>query len=414
MICLLLANGSGPRWTPGTRNTNDISQRKRGGGWRVQGGTPSTPGPLLDGFTAALRDLGLPIVRATTHAPTLHPAYRWVMRVCRLGEPTVELRRRHGVEGTAVFHGNPVEHVVATGEPFLGYLDGDRTLPFPMLGELRAQGLTHYVIVPLRASGGRTGAASWATDRPGGFKDDEIAALLALADPFSLVFELKGLDRMLIDVLKAYVGDDPARRILAGTVRRGDLRPMRAAMMLTDLRGFGELSDRLPPDAVVASLNRMFDALVPAVEAEGGEVLKYTGDGILAVFDEGSDEAGARRAAFRAAEAGLAALALLQRDGRPEFDVGVALHVGDVAYGNIGGGDRLDFTAIGRDLNLLSRVERLCKTFRLPLLATGEFVEGLGLPVDLIDTVALRGFAERHAIYGRSADASRGFAEFVP
>lgn len=369
---------------------------------------------LLKEFSSALIDLGLPLARATTHAPTLHPAYRWVMRVWRRGRPTVELRRGHGVEGTAVFHGNPVEHVVASGAPFLCRLDGDDPLPFPMLEELRREGLTHYLIVPLRASGGRTGAASWATDQPGGFAPEAVTAVTTLADPFSLVFELKGLDRMLIDVLKAYVGDDPARRILAGTVRRGDLRPMRAAMMLTDLRGFGELSDRLPPDAVVASLNRMFDALVPAVEAEGGEVLKYTGDGILAVFDEGSDEAGARGAAFRAAEAGLASLALLQRDGRPEFDVGVALHVGDVAYGNIGGGDRLDFTAIGRDLNLLSRVERLCKTFRLPLLATGEFVEGLGLPVDLIDTVALRGFAERHAIYGRSADASRGFAEFVP
>ena len=369
---------------------------------------------LLEGFSAALVDLGLPLVRATTHAPTLHPSYRWVMRVWHRGRPTVELRRRHGVEGTTVFHGNPVEHVVATGEPFECRLDGTAPLPFPLLNELRAEGLTQYLIVPLRASGGRTGAASWATARPGGFAPEAIATLKTLADPFSLVFELKGLDRMLVDVLGAYVGQDPARRILAGTVRRGDVRPMRAAMMLTDLRGFGALSDRVGPPAVVANLNRMFDALVPAIEGRGGEVLKYTGDGILAVFDAGRGEAEARRAAFAAAEDGLHALSAVRDDAGRPFEVGVALHAGDVAYGNVGGGDRLDFTAIGRDLNLLSRVERLCKAYRLPLLATDAFVDGLDLPLDLVDTVALRGFPERHAIYGRPVDARRGLAEFVP
>lgn len=369
---------------------------------------------LLEDFSARLIHLGLPLIRATTHAPTLHPSYRWVMRVWHRGRPTVELRRRHGVEGTAVFHGNPVEHVVATGEPFLCRLDGPAPLPFPMLEELRAEGLTHYLIVPLRASGGRTGAASWATDAAGGFSPEAVAALVALADPFSLVFELKGLDRMLSDVLESYVGHDPARRILAGTVRRGDVRPMRAAMMLTDLRGFGELSDRVGAHAVVASLNRMFGALVPAIEARGGEVLKYTGDGVLAVFDAGRGEAEARRSAFAAAEDGLAALSDLRDEAGRLFEIGVALHVGDVAYGNVGGGDRLDFTAIGRDLNLLSRVERLCKSYALPLLATDAFVDGLDLPLDLVDTVALRGFPERHAIYGRPVDALRGLAEYVP
>lgn len=355
---------------------------------------------LLDGFSACLSGLGLPLARATTHAPTLHPSFRWVMRVWHPGASSLALRRRHGIETTPTFHGNTVEHVVETRTPFRCRLDGDGPLPFPVLGELSKEGLTDYLIAPLRAARGRMGAASWATVRPGGFTPIEIDTLLALVEPFSLLFEIKALDDMLGAILSAYVGRDPARQILAGTVRRGDVRLMRAAMMLTDLRGFGELSDRQSPDRVVAALNRMFDAIVPAVEAESGEVLKYIGDGLLAVFDADRDEAEARRAALRAAEAALDALATLRDGHRPAFEVGVALHVGEVAYGNIGGGDRVDFTAIGRDLNVLARVERLCKTYDTPLIATDTFLDGLAHSLEPLGTVAPRGFAERHALFG--------------
>ncbi len=232
------------------------------------------------------------------------------------------------------------------------------------------------------------GAASWATARPGGFTPIEIETLLALVEPFSLLFEIKALDDMLARGPERLCRARPSAANPGGTVRRGDVRLMRAAMMLTDLRGFGELSDRQSPDHVVAALKRMFDAIVPAVEAEGGEVLKYIGDGLLAVFDADRDEAEARRAALRAAEAALDALATLRDGDRAAFEVGVALHVGEVAYGNIGGGDRVDFTAIGRDLNVLARVERLCKTYDTPLIATDTFLHGLAHALEPLGIVA--------------------------
>jgi len=264
-----------------------------------------------------------------------------------------------------------------------------------VLYELRAEGLTDYLIVPLPASSGRTGAASWATARPGGFTEGEIADLKVLGEPLSLVFELKAYESMLEDVLTAYVGRDPAQRILAGSVRRGDVRALRAAMLLTDMRGFGALSDTCGPADLVAVLNRMFAAIVPAVEVEGGEILKYIGDGLLAVFDASEDEAAARHRAFRAARGALAAVAAAP--GVPP--IGAALHMGDVAYGNIGASDRLDFTAIGRDVNVLARIEGLCRIYGEPLLATGDFARGLRLPLKRIDTVELRGISTPQILY---------------
>ncbi len=129
---------------------------------------------LLDGFSACLSGLGLPLARATTHAPTLHPSFRWVMRVWHPGTSSLALRRRHGHRGHADL---PRQHRRARGrdaDPTQCRLDGDGPLPFPVLGELRNEGLTDYLIAPLRAARGRMGAASWATARPGGFTPIEI------------------------------------------------------------------------------------------------------------------------------------------------------------------------------------------------------------------------------------------------
>ncbi len=210
---------------------------------------------------------------------------------------------------------------------------------------------------------------------------------------------------MLGAVLSAYVGRDPARQILAGTVRRGDVRLMRAAMMLTDLRGSVNCpTDRKAPTMSWPPSTGCSMPSCQAVEAEGGEVLKYIGDGLLAVFDADRDEAEARRAALRAAEAALDALATLRDGDRAAFEVGVALHVGEVAYGNIGGGDRVDFTAIGRDLNVLARVERLCKTYDTPADRHRHLPPRPGACPEPLGIVALRGFAERHALFGVSQD----------
>jgi len=383
---------------PLSRDAQEIIQ------WlRDHGRQTHDTGDLLQGFCAVLAAHGVPVARATTHARTLHPQFRWIMRLWRRGASVEETRRRHGIETTPTFHGNPVEHVVETGQWLDQRLDDSVADRFPVYRELLRDGYTHYVMAPLRFSDNGAGAASWATDAPGGFTAAQVGLLREVADFFSLVFEIKGLRRVLTEVLSTYVGHDPAQRILAGTVQRGDVRRIRAAIMLTDLRGFGRLSDEFPEERMVELLNAHFDCIVPHVLAEGGEVLKYTGDGLLAVFDQSRSDGMPCDAAYRAARAALATLAARNAAGGfggVALRIGVALHCGEVAYGNVGSGDRLDFTAIGRDVNIASRLERLCEPMEQPLLMTGEFVAGLSAGTVELGHFEFKGFKRHEAVYG--------------
>jgi adenylate cyclase len=170
--------------------------------------------------------------------------------------------------------------------------------------------------------------------------------------------ELRTLRQIELTLLDTYTGSTTARRILAGRVRRGQVETLEAALMLCDLRGFTELSNRLPVERVLELLDAYFDRVVPAITAAGGEVLKFMGDAVLAFFH--------REAAAEACEAalrgGLNALERLDEFRSPDaaLSAGIALHYGEVSYGNIGSGRRLDFTVIGRDVNLLSRMESVC------------------------------------------------------
>ena len=364
-------------------------------------------GQLLNGFSEKLVGLGIPLARASTHAPTLHPEFRWVMQLWQSGELAKETRRSHGIETTTTYKGNPVEQVVNSGKWLDCRLQTDEVNRFPVLQDLHKEGYTHYVMGPLRFSDGTIGAASWATVVDGGFLPEHIRLLQDGIDVFSLVFETKALRRELADLLASYVGRDPAHRILEGTVRRGEVRRVRAAIMLTDMRDYGKLSDELPAERIVELLNEHFDCIVPHVLAEGGEVLKFIGDGVLAVFSANKPGKELCQAAYRAARKALAAIAEANADDGTQnvrFGCGIALHSGEIAYGNIGSGERLDFTAIGRDVNIVSRVERLCGPSGRSLLMTREFVAQLELPVIEVGQFEFKGFKGREPVFGVADD----------
>lgn len=375
-----------------------------------KGRAASDTGELLKGFSETLVQLGVPLARASTHAPTLHPEYRWVMQLWQAGETVGETTRLHGIEATATYRGSPVEYVVDSGKWLNCRLDDVKSQRFAVLRDLRKEGYTHYVMAPLRFSNGVVGATSWATVAGEGFTKEHLRLLHEIVNVFSLIFETKGLRRVLAELLVAYVGHDPARRILEGTVQRGDIRRIRAAIMLTDVRDFGKLSDVLSEEQVVKLLNEHFDCIVPHVLAENGEVLKFIGDGVLAVFGADQPEGKFCQAAYRAARAALAAVAAYNANGgseRVRLNIGIALHCGEVAYGNIGSGDRLDFTAVGRDVNIVSRLERLCGPLERSLLMTAEFVSGLELPavpVVEIGHFEFKGFKRHEAVFGVADD----------
>jgi adenylate cyclase len=307
-----------------------------------------------------------------------------------------------GIEATPTFHGNTVEHVVATGDWLDLRLDRGQGQEFPVTRDLACEGITHYLMAPLVFGDGSKGATSWSTRHPDGFAAAQAAGIRALAGLFALAFEARELRRGLECLLGSYVGTDPARRILAGTVQRGDVCRINAAIMLTDMRGYTRLSERLDERELVEQLNAHFDCIVPAVREAGGEILKFTGDGVLAVFDAASIDGAPNRAALQAALAAIASLNIRNASAsqsRP-IRMGIALHVGEVAYGNIGSGDRLDFTAIGRDVNLTSRLERFCKPLNRSPLMTSAFVEGLSEPVVSLGHRRFRSFDALQEIYG--------------
>ena len=265
--------------------------------------------------------------------------------------------------------------------------------PFGITADLKAAGISHYVIFPLFFTGGHVNAASFATDRAGGFQATEIEFIERLVPALSRVMEIKGLQRSRQELLRIYVGKLPAERILDGHIRRGNVVAMNAAILLCDLRGSTQMAVELDEEAFVRLLNRYFDCVVPAVTAHGGEVLKFIGDAVLAIFElpaRPGDCAHCDRA-LAVADAIFASLRELnaagpaavsppghpngehrsaQHEGSPvdPLEVTIALHEGRVAFGNIGSVERQDFTVIGQDVNLVARLGTLAAQLGEPLL----------------------------------------------
>jgi adenylate cyclase len=326
------------------------------------------------------------------------------MRVWRRGEPVEEIRPRHGDEQRPAFIDSPVRSVWETGEPILRRLDlaGQDGPDYPVYAELSAAGLTHYVMLPLVFSDGTRHAVSFATDRRGGFAPRDLEGIRGLLDALSLAMEVLAIRRVSTEVLRTYVGFEPSERILSGDIRRGETKRLEAAVFLSDLRGFTSASETAPPEEVVALLNAYLDCVVPAVEGAGGEILKFIGDGVLAVFP-GSEAtaASACGAALTAAQAALHALAAA--GGARPLRAGIALHYGEVAYGNIGSGDRLDFTVVGRDVNLVSRIQGLCSELERPLLVSDVFATRAALPCEPVGSFELKGLRDRHQVFAPGA-----------
>jgi adenylate cyclase len=204
--------------------------------------------------------------------------------------------------------------------------------------------------------------------------------------------------------LTTYVGRNAGERVLAGHIRRGDTETIHAAIWLSDMRGFTALADTLPPQQLVDLLNRYFDCQVPAIEEHGGEVLKYMGDGLLAIFPIGGEAhfqtiCAAALAAGKAARDNIAALN--KGEDGPALRFGLALHVGDVLFGNIGSGNRLDFTTIGPAVNLAARIEKLAGRLGRTILASEDFVDHCGDDgLQPVGRFAVAGFAAEQMVFG--------------
>jgi adenylate cyclase len=221
--------------------------------------------------------------------------------------------------------------------------------------------------------------------------------------PLARVAEIYALRRTATTLLDTYVGRHAGERILQGSIRRGDIERIEAVVMLTDLRDFTTLSDRLPGDQVIDLLNSHFDCLVPPIEQHGGEVLKFIGDSLLAIFAVAEDAGVACQAALDAAHAGRAGMAAAnaerQKAGGHGLRYGMALHLGDVLYGNIGSAGRLDFTTIGPAVNLTARLETLARDLGRDLVVSARFAAHCPSPLASIGSFPVRGFREPQEVF---------------
>jgi adenylate cyclase len=353
---------------------------------------------MVAGLGLRLRKIGLPVDRLTLHLRTLHPEILGRTTAWAPNEPVEVHDREHGILATAAFVGSPLQQVMETGEQLLVRVDLAAAPAWAQMDVFADRGLVEYLIVPLCNADGPVCSAIFATAARQGFSAEDRATFDRLLSALRNTCELRVLRRTELSLLDTYIGATTARRILAGHIRRGTVETLEAALLLCDLRGFTEISNRLPSARVLKLLDAYFDRVVPAITEAGGEILKFMGDAVLAFFPT-EDAAASCRAALDAALDAQARLremnaAMAAGGGIPPLKAGIALHYGEVSYGNIGSGQRLDFTVIGPDVNLVSRIQGACSSTDRPILISARMAALLAEPdVVSVGSHKLRGFA---------------------
>ena len=332
---------------------------------------------LIAGFGVRLRVAGIPLDRMALHIRTLHPLLQGRAIAWGPGEPTEVIDFQHGGDTSALLR-SPVHQVLNTHE-WLTIRPGNPLTNWSTPEVFRDRNLAELLIVPLLSGGPLASAATFGTRHPTGFSVSQRALLQAVIPALRSALELKLSRGTETTLLATYVGTAAGQRILAGHIRRGDVETLDAALMLCDLRGFTALSNQLPEEGVLELLNAYFDRVIPAIVDSDGEILKFMGDAVLAYFHDDNGPAASCAAAFDAAKLTLERLATSAHGGLA-LQAGIALHYGRVSYGNIGSGKRLDFTVIGRDVNLLSRIQSVCAATGRPLLMSERFANLLAVP----------------------------------
>ncbi len=383
--------------------------------WLIDGARSAPNPPRMMAETCErLVAAGLPLWRVGIFVRTLHPDIIGRNFIWRPGAEVVTGTASYDMLDSPEYLSSPLAIVFNEGREVRSLIDGPESMRFPFFDDLRAEGVTDYVALPLHQIDGSVHASSWTTRQPGGFTDEQLDGLRSLIPPLSRVIEITRMHRTASNLLDIYVGNRAGGRILGGQIRRGHTDTMHAAIWLSDLRGFTALSDRLPAETVVDILNLYFDCQVSAIRAHGGEVLKFMGDGLLAVFpiDEYVGDIGQVCSdvleAARESRANVEAMHFPIGETIERFRFGVALHVGKILYGNIGGGNRLDFTCIGPAVNLAARLEKIAGRLHRTVVASAAFAQICAHGWSDLGEFPIAGFSKAERVYGLADEAPAG------
>jgi len=375
--------------------------------WLIDGArSASSPPQMMAETCERLVQAGLPLWRVGVFVRTLHPDILGRNFIWRPGAEVEVGTVDFDVLDSPEFQHSPLAIVFREGIEVRGRVDDPESKRFPIVEDMRAEGVTDYIALPLLFIDGSKHASSWTTKQPGGFSDDELAALRTIVTPLARVIEIISWRRTASNLLDTYVGNRAGERILRGQIRRGHTDTMDAAIWLSDLRGFTALSDRLPAETVVDILNRYFDCQVSSIRTHGGEVLKFMGDGLLAVFPIAEQDGNVQQVCGRVLEAARESRASVDAMHYPigetveHFRFGVALHVGRILYGNIGGGNRLDFTCIGPAVNLAARLEKIAGRLNRTIVASAGFAGICAGGWTDLGEFPIAGFSKAERVYG--------------
>lgn len=366
--------------------------------WLVDGAPgAATPVDVVERMGKELVAAGVPIDRVAAFVTTLHPtvlgrAFYWNRgEAVRVRELTGEMQASEG------FRNSPVGEVFRTKREVRKRLAGVGPSDYALYRELAEAGMTDYVCLPMAFIKGQVHAIAFATSQAEGFADEHLAALRQVLRPLSRIAEILALHRTASNLLSTYVGRNAGERVLSGHIVKGDVETLHAVLWFSDLRGFTAMSSHMAPREIIDTLNELFDCQVSAIEHHAGEVLKFIGDGLLAIFPlaQGAPVGPCAAAALDAADEAFAALAARNaKTAAPALRFGLALHVGEVAYGNIGGASRLDFTAIGPAVNLAARLEGLTGKLNRRLVVSAELARHVTRPLDDLGLFELKGVPE--------------------
>jgi adenylate cyclase len=358
---------------------------------------------LFAGFCSRVDAWICPLWRCTLGLEVLNPELSGSQLIWRDGALTRTEVNRAGIATRMDYLKSAVYVVDTTNRPFRWH----KPEPVPdmeLIQRFQEFGLSDYFLMPLPFQDAtRTSTMSFASTRPGGFSDLDLERLRTAARIWSSVAERWVLRHIALDLLAHYLGRAPAERVYAGQIERGDVSRIEAAILICDLRGFTAMTDAAQHGEIVSLLNRWFEAIGTAIGAHRGDILKFMGDGLLAVFPSEDSRA---KTCDRALDAALAAFAgtealnqELAQEGRPPLAFGIGLHWGEVEFGNIGTRDRLDFTVIGPAVNLASRLQDLTKIMKTPILASAEFAAATSRTLRSLGRQHVRGLESEIGVF---------------
>lgn len=351
--------------------------------WRIK-----NPRTLIREVCGRLVATGVPLETFTAFVLTLHPDYFGVAHRWRRDDDEVtSTLGSHELWNTALVQKSPLRVVREGADAFRWKIaDWGKHPEYEVLNDLRADGATDYAAMRLPFQDGSPQTITFTTHDPAGFTTAQLTLVDRLLFYLARLTEVQAINYLATVLLDTYVGRQSGNEVMSGKIRRGAGQTIRAVILMTDLRRFTTLSDQLDRDDLLELLNDYFDAVGRPVQRRRGEILKFIGDAMLAVFPIEANNNDERQACQNALDAvmeaheGMVAQNNARRfAGKPVIRFVSALHVGDVMWGNIGTSGRLDFTVIGPAVNLVSRIEGLTGALDEPVLMSGDFVAAGGI-----------------------------------